>query len=133
MPATCSWYDPEQTIILNLYEGDWTLNEHYANMTANYAMTGENPPARFDVIVQIKSMPNMNYSLSHGSRIVDRPRPNLGVIVMVTEHPLARALVQVLMKLNPQTRKHYRVVGKLIEAEKLILQDRDKAANTAGS
>jgi hypothetical protein len=127
MPIVCSWLDPAETIIFNQYDGEWTLEEHYDNLNNNYALTAAKPTTRFDVVVVIEAMPKMNYSLSHGMRVVTNPRPNLGLIVMVTQNNLARSLIRILMQLNTQTRKHYRIVGTVGEAKKLIAHERAKA------
>ena len=35
MPITCKWFDKEQTIILNTYDGAWTLEEFHQSIEEN--------------------------------------------------------------------------------------------------
>ena len=78
MPIHISWYDDQKTILLEVFEGKWSVEDYY-RLIDDAAAQSALPPSAM--------MGGMRYAIRK------RP-PNQGITVFVQPGSLARALIE---------------------------------------
>ena len=106
MTIPVSWHDPSHTVLVQNFNGQWTLDDYFETVEATYTLIDTvNHPV--DVIVDISQDPGSTTRLiAAAGEVADssgpaRVHPNQRMLVVVGGGPFMRTLVQMGMKYAP--------------------------------
>lgn len=125
MSITYSWDEDGVRICRVRFCGHWTWDEflHIAECVRN---EGQQLTERFDIINDFLEAPHLpsGSGVTHAYAVFRRLPPNTGLVVVVTQSAFVRALVEILGKVHPETRRTYVAASTLEQARALIEQAR---------
>jgi hypothetical protein len=127
MPVITQWDNDEKTIVRHDFQGKWTWEEFLAaERKANELVAGVTH--RVDIISDMRegTMPREG-ALANARGVIKRLKPNIGVIVVVT-NPLLAVTTTFFKKADRDFDRVVRASNSVQDARQLIKHERAKAA-----
>jgi hypothetical protein len=129
MAVQFSWHDRKQGIARYDFTGNWTWAEFYKTyVDASLECTlVRQQLGRFDTIADLShSTAIPANTLSHITRVAERPRVESHLVIFVTEDRWLRALHTVAAQFSTRIAQRYRMVSSFEEALDIIARDRKR-------
>jgi hypothetical protein len=121
MPIVVTWGNPEKTIIVSAFNGEWMLEDSHNMIDEMYKMTSSVTHTVHVVLDFTNSLSSPAKMLSSGSHIEKRKSSNSGVSIIVKANGFIKAITQLIMKLFVSNGKLY-FVDTLDEAYQIVAQ-----------
>ena len=120
MPVTLEWFNADKTILLETFEGSWTLQDYYdlVDRAADRLATVEHP---VHIIVEATRSATLPAQMTSGMRYALRKLPpNQGIVVFVGANAFMRVLIGIAGKLSPRMADSLYTAETLQQAEEMI-------------
>ena len=122
MPITYEWDNPEQTILLETFEGRWTLEEYHTLVDAAADMLNS-VEGYVHVIADFSQSRSSPKNIMSGARYAEKRLPrNQGVVVFVQPNVIFQAFIRVAQQLNFRAARHLLLADDLDEARQMIAE-----------
>ncbi|MBL8153999.1 MAG: hypothetical protein JNM70_07435 [Anaerolineae bacterium] len=116
MPIQTTWGNPEQTVILQEFQGKWNINDLHTAFDMAATLT-EAVPRRIDFICDLRpsGLPSGNF-LSALRRMERAPVVNTGITIAVGANHYIKALSDAFKTISPNLLKKFFFVDTMEEA-----------------
>lgn len=133
MGIELTWDADSENVIRYDFPVQWGWHDFLNGFEHSLEMAQTLHGARYDVIGNFLESPHLppGSGITHVFGVFKRTLPNCGVTVVVTHSAFIRALMEVLFKVHPETRRAFALAGSLEEARSLIAQARATAGDSA--
>ncbi|MBN2304519.1 MAG: hypothetical protein JXQ72_08590 [Anaerolineae bacterium] len=122
MPITIEWINEEKTVLLERFEGQWSLDDYFrlVDQAADHLDT---VPHTVHIIADGTRSRLPPTRLFSGARYAARRKPpNQGITVFVGIDAFTETLIHIANRLLPGVAGTLRVVNTMAEAEQIIAQ-----------
>lgn len=129
MNIPVTWRDPSHTILVQNFNGEWTLNDYYETIEATYDlidMTGHPVDVMVDVSLNPGSASRLIAAAGELGDVPDMARvhPNQRLMVIVGGGQFIRTLIQMAAKYAPRMAQKLLAADTFDEARTLINRHR---------
>jgi hypothetical protein len=130
MPATLEWFNADKTILLETFEGHWTLQD-FCDLVDQAADTLATVEHTVHIILDLANSAALTAQLTSGMRYALRKLPpNQGIVVFVGADTFVQVAIGIVSKLSPPMVDILYMAGTLPQAEAIITQlDTENPAN----
>ena len=135
MPISTSWYDDEQRVIFQKFEGSWTWEDLGRGQEQLHTMASSVP---YDVVLvgdlsHTSFMPQGN-ALSQGRTVFTKFPGNINPIIVVIQSRMIEVFTKIALDMVPGWRERVKFVRTLDEAKMLVAEavDANRASSGAG-
>lgn len=129
MGIEVSWYDNDHTILLEVFEGKWLLEDYYRMVDQAAALLAATPHT-VHIVADVSASSLPPSQMVGGMRYALKKMPaNQGLAVFVGPGAFATALIELAKRFSPQTTTNLFIVTTRAEALALIAQH-DAAADS---
>lgn len=136
MPIHISWYDEQKTILLEVFEGKWSVEDYY-RLIDDAAAHLATVPHTVHIMIDAAKSALPPSAMMGGMRYAIRKRPlNQGITVFVQPGSLARALIELGKRFSPATTADVLIAASREEALALIVRhstDTGRTTQTGGA
>lgn len=129
MPITVSWYDDDQTIMLQSCIGDWTWDDYLVSIDALAALANSTTE-RVDYIMDITDTVGipLGLPLKYIRKARAKRPPNLGIIVVVGASPIQKSVFNMARYIDRQYNNTRFLDDTLNDAVRRIIEHRQSSA-----
>src|SRR5690349_8150109 len=107
MPIDVSWGNPEKTIVVSAFNGEWSLEDSHNMIDEIYKMNSSVTHTVHVVMDFTRSLSSPAKMLSSGNHIEKRSSENSGISIIVKANGFIKAMTQLIMKLFVKEGKLY--------------------------
>lgn len=116
MPIRLEWYDPDETILLEIFDGQWDVNDFNRMLDQSRALLLAKDHI-VHIILDFSASTSNPRNLLSGARAAERKMAhNQGVVIFVQSSPLIRAFVELSRRLKLKTVQHLYTVDSMQQA-----------------
>jgi anti-anti-sigma regulatory factor len=129
MPIDITWYDKPKTIILQTFDGEFSVEE-LSKVAVQSAAMVTSASHTIDLIIDFRKVNFRNANLIGAMRTVDRKTPdNQGCVVLVGVNPYLARLLGMAQRIAPRSARNLQVAKDVEEAMSLITRLRSETSS----
>lgn len=127
MPIHITWYDEPKTIILQTFDGEFSVEE-LSKVAVESASMVTSVSHTVDQIVDFRKVNFRNANLIGAMRTVDRKTPdNQGCVVLVGVNPYLARMLSMAKRIAPRSSQNLQVAKDIEEAVTLLTRLRGES------
>lgn len=122
MTIHIAWYDDLKTIILQTFDGEFSLDE-LSKVAVESAAMVRSVPHTVDQIIDFRKVNFKNANLIGAMRTVDRKTPdNQGCVVLVGVNPYLARMLGMAKRIAPRSSANLQIAQSIEEAASLLMR-----------
>jgi hypothetical protein len=99
MPYTCEWLLNKENIMFLEYDGVWTIRDFFESISQSLSM-GLECESIYDIIIHVKTSPNLRINPMYATRVALQPAPKLGHLYLIADHSFDKVMTHIIARMS---------------------------------